>query len=109
MGLFAQKGFDGTSITEIAEASGLPKANIYYYFSTKEAIYARLIEEVLAGWDQALESLSADRDPRDAISDYVRAKLEYSRKNGIESRFLPMKCFAAATFFPRSRKSICAM
>ena len=31
--LFADKGFHGTRMEEIAQASGLPKANVYYYFS----------------------------------------------------------------------------
>ena len=60
--LFSRKGFDGTRIAEIAELSGLPKANVYYYFSTKEAIYTTLIESLLAGWDRALEHITADRD-----------------------------------------------
>ncbi|MCB1444343.1 MAG: TetR family transcriptional regulator, partial [Rhizobiaceae bacterium] len=43
IGIFARKGFDGTRIAEIAEASGLPKANVYYYFSSKEEIYTAII------------------------------------------------------------------
>ena len=30
IGIFARKGFDGTRIAEIAEASGLPKANFFF-------------------------------------------------------------------------------
>ena len=42
--IFARKGFDGTRIAEIAERSGLPKANVYYYFTSKEEIYTAVLE-----------------------------------------------------------------
>ena len=32
--VFSRKGFDGTRMAEIATAAGLPKANLYYYFSS---------------------------------------------------------------------------
>jgi TetR/AcrR family transcriptional regulator len=66
--LFARKGFDGTRIAEIAGASGPPKASVYYYFESKEAVYATLIERLLQGWEKALDHIRADREPREAIA-----------------------------------------
>lgn len=102
--LFARKGFDGTRIAEIAKASKLPKANVYYYFETKEAIYARLIERLLSGWDSALEHIRADREPREAIADYIAAKLEYSRKNAVESRFFANEMLRGGGFLSRTQR-----
>ncbi len=102
--LFASKGFDGTRIAEIAEASGLPKANVYYYFETKEAIYATLIERLLEGWDTALEHIRADREPREAIADYIAAKLEYSRQHGVESRFFANEMLRGGRFLSRAQR-----
>ncbi len=102
--LFSRKGFDGTRIAEIAELSGLPKANVYYYFSTKEAIYTTLIESLLAGWDRALEHITADREPRDALADYVRAKLDYSRKHVDESRFFASEMLRGGQFLTRRQR-----
>lgn len=102
--LFSRKGFDGTRIAEIAELSGLPKANVYYYFATKEAIYTTLIERLLAGWDEALEHISADREPRDALSAYIRAKLDYSRKHVDESRFFANEMLRGGEFISRRQK-----
>lgn len=84
--VFSRKGFDGARIAEIAEACDLPKANVYYYFPTKEDIYTSLIESVLEGWDRAFEEIVATRDPAEAIRAYVHTKLDYSRRHKAESR-----------------------
>ncbi|BCH23922.1 TetR/AcrR family transcriptional regulator [Mesorhizobium sp. L-8-3] len=102
--LFSRKGFDGTRIAEIAEASELPKANVYYYFSTKEEIYTRLIESVLEGWDKALEHIRSDSEPREALTAYVTAKLDYSRQHAAESRFFANEMMRGGTFLTRKQK-----
>ena len=102
--LFSRKGYDGTRIAEIAELSGLPKANVYYYFATKEAIYTTLIEHLLAGWDKALEHITADREPGDALADYVGAKLDYSRRYVDESRFFANEMLRGGEFISRRQK-----
>lgn len=96
--LFASKGFDGTRIGEISHHCGLPRANIYYYFASKEGIYTTLIEQVIAGWDRAFEHISEDRDPRDALNAYVLAKLEYSRTHAVESRFFASEILRGARY-----------
>ncbi len=39
--VFATAGYDGARMAEIAAAAGLPKANLHYYFKTKEAPLSR--------------------------------------------------------------------
>jgi AcrR family transcriptional regulator len=57
--LFYEHGYDGTSFSDIVEASGLYRGNIYHYFRTKDEILAAVIERhlteyraVLARWDE---------------------------------------------------------
>lgn len=45
MELFAQKGYDGTSIEEITSVVGIAKGTLYYHFSSKEEIFNFLIDE----------------------------------------------------------------
>ena len=45
MELFAQKGYDATSIEEITSIVGVAKGTLYYHFSSKEEIFNFLIEE----------------------------------------------------------------
>ena len=99
--VFSRKGFDGTRIAEIAEASGLPKANVYYYFSSKEEIYTAIIAHLIAGWDDALKYISPEREPADAFRLYIRAKLDYTRKNAAESRLFAGEMIHGARFLKK--------
>jgi hypothetical protein len=46
--LFAQKGFDATSMREIAEAVGIKKASMYSHFKSKDEILEKIIEYPMA-------------------------------------------------------------
>ena len=86
IGIFREKGFDGTSIAEIAEAAGLPKANVYYYFKTKPAIYQTIIGDLIDEWDKALAHLTPDASrptrlpPTSAPSSTSRAGIRRNRR-----------------------------
>ena len=45
MKLFAEKGYDATSLEEITATVGVAKGTLYYHFSSKEEIYNFLLEE----------------------------------------------------------------
>jgi AcrR family transcriptional regulator len=44
--VFAEKGFHGTSMDEVAEAAGVTKPVLYQHFSSKRQLYLELLEEV---------------------------------------------------------------
>ena len=46
--LFAEKGFDATSVGSIASAAGVNKALVYYYFESKDFLLASLFEDLRA-------------------------------------------------------------
>ena len=48
--LFSTKGFEQTSLREIAERVGLTKASLYYHYSSKQALLLAVVEPVLLGW-----------------------------------------------------------
>ena len=54
--LFREKGFDGTSVRDIAAATGLQSGSWVYHFKTKQDILAAVMEE---GLQQALERIEA--------------------------------------------------
>ena len=47
IGLFSQRGFDATGVSEIAKTAGVTKALIYYYFKNKEDILDSLVRSLL--------------------------------------------------------------
>src|SRR3546814_4325739 len=48
--VFAKKGFAGASTAEIARKAGVPKANLHYYFRTKQDLYASVLDALLEVW-----------------------------------------------------------
>ncbi len=84
--VFSARGFRGATIDEVAEAAGMSKPNLLYYFRTKEAIHRRLIEQVLDTWLDPLRAFDADGDPMAEISSYIRRKIEMARDFPRESR-----------------------
>ena len=58
--LFAERGFDGASIREIAEQAGATKALIYHYYDSKDALYQTLLEEAVSGVVTQIEAIAAD-------------------------------------------------
>ena len=59
MKLFAQKGYDATSIEEITATVGVAKGTLYYHFSSKEEIYNFLIEEGMKLLQNSIEIKTA--------------------------------------------------
>ena len=102
--LFADKGFHGTHVKEIAAVSGPPKTNVYYYFPTKESIYTAFIERLIEGWDRAFEHIVVEREPREAIAAYIRAKLDDSRRYAADSRFFANEILRGAQFLERRQR-----
>ena len=45
--LFASRGLDQTTMEEVTDATGVPKATLYYYFTGKEEILAHLLADML--------------------------------------------------------------
>ncbi|MGV8125285.1 MAG: TetR/AcrR family transcriptional regulator [Candidatus Xenobiia bacterium LiM19] len=43
--IFSEKGYSGTSIRDIAEASGISTSVLYYYFRDKQEIYTQILEQ----------------------------------------------------------------
>ena len=45
---FAERGFDGTGVDEIAASAGVNKAMIYYHFGSKRKLYAAVLDDMFA-------------------------------------------------------------
>ncbi|WP_117191667.1 TetR family transcriptional regulator C-terminal domain-containing protein [Rhizobium terrae] len=84
--VFSSSGFRGSTIDQIAEAAGMSKPNLLYYFRTKEAIHRQLIDRVLFTWLEPLRAFDPDGNPESEIRSYIRRKLEMARDFPRESR-----------------------
>ena len=88
---FARHGFKGTSMNTIAQNAGLPKANLHYYFTNKLGLYVAVLSNILELWDSTFNTLNSDDDPAVALSNYIRTKIEFSRRNPQASRIFAME------------------
>jgi TetR/AcrR family transcriptional regulator len=86
LGVFAQHGFRGATVDQIAAAAGLSKPNLLYYFPSKEAMHEALLAELLQTWLDPLREMDPEGAPLDELLAYVHRKLEMSRNFPRESR-----------------------
>jgi TetR/AcrR family transcriptional regulator len=84
--VFSVHGFRGATIDQIAEAAGMSKPNLLYYFPRKEEIHKRLMIEMLDVWLAPLREFDSDGDPIAELRSYIRRKLEMSRDFPRQSR-----------------------
>jgi len=74
--LFAEQGYEKTSLREIAERLGVTKAALYYYFKSKEDIVRSLVQDYMAEIDELIAW--GKQQPRSAATraEIVRRYLE---------------------------------
>jgi TetR/AcrR family transcriptional regulator len=84
--VFAERGFSGATMSVIAARAGSPKANIHYYFPTKETLYRAVVARVLTAWLDAAASFDQSDDPVEALSGYIGAKMDLAREMPLSSQ-----------------------
>jgi TetR/AcrR family transcriptional regulator len=98
--VFAECGYEGTSIAAVAEKAGLSKQNLMYYFPTKQALYQRVLDEVLDEWLERMEHLAAEgEEPAEVLRTYIQAKLKFSREQPWASRVYAMEVISGAQLY----------
>jgi TetR/AcrR family transcriptional regulator len=97
--LFAEKGFNGVSVREIAGFAGVNVSMISYYFGGKEGLYGAVLTEQFAVLSRVAEIAQMDTDPLNKFELYVRATVARYRRNPFLLRFYtseltnPTPCF----------------
>jgi TetR/AcrR family transcriptional regulator len=84
--VFARKGYSGATTSAIAEAAGLPKANVHYYFGSKQALYREVLAGTLQEWLAPMDHLVPEAEPAAAIEAYLRQKMALSARRPHASR-----------------------
>ncbi len=82
--LFLDKGFNETSMREIAEAAGVGKSTLYDYFTTKDDILLSVMEEEVQGLvDRARQIASQPVSPQEKFLQIVQDYLNYLMHNEV--------------------------
>ena len=92
--VFAEKGFDGARVDEIAKEAGVPKSLIYYHFPSKEAILEELLNACLAQYHALLLEYvnePVDADPTALLRHVRSGYLKFLEMNEDVIRIMSME------------------
>ena len=80
--LFAEKGYSGAKVEEIVVRARTTKPMIYYYFGSKERLFAAVLEDVYAGMRTIEQSLQlAELPALEAMRKVIEVTFDYHAKN----------------------------
>ena len=77
--LFAERGYDGTSTRQIADAVGIRQPSLFHHFASKQAIMEALLDLTYAAPADVAERLAGEPGPAaDRLGEYVRWDVAYT-------------------------------
>ncbi|HZV81412.1 MAG TPA: TetR family transcriptional regulator [Geobacteraceae bacterium] len=97
--LFAERGLHGVSVRELSQAAGASISMISYYFGGKEGLYAAVLAEQFACFDQIDEIRQEGADPLAVIEGYIRWTIQRHRTHPYLLRFYTSELTNPTTFF----------
>ncbi|OGW37183.1 MAG: hypothetical protein A2X58_07970 [Nitrospirae bacterium GWC2_56_14] len=117
--LFAERGLEGTSVREVAEAANVNNAMIYYHFTDKVEMYRAVLADSFAEFDHIWEHaiFKSQASAREKIQQYVEELIGFQHNNEEIRRILSMEfacCgknlkWLADNFFHRSHERLAAI
>lgn len=103
--LFREKGFDGTTVRDIADAVGMRSGSPFYHFKSKQEILAAVMEEgLVAGLNETERIVESDLPPREKFRALVRAHLETILGEGHD--FIPVLIYDWRALSPELQQRI---
>lgn len=65
------RGFDRTTIGDIADEAGVASGSVYYYFKTKDDVGRAIVDSLLTRYREYLAEWETSDDPRERLSAYI--------------------------------------
>ncbi|MEO9612593.1 MAG: TetR/AcrR family transcriptional regulator [Nitratireductor sp.] len=81
--LIAEKGYDTTSLQDVAKSVGVTKAGLYHYFPTKQALFETIVLDTLEDlYQTAATAIAAEPDHRSKLIGFMSAHAAYFSDHG---------------------------
>ncbi len=103
---FSVTGFDATQTRDIAARAGIPKANLYYYFQTKENLYAHVLLSFVDPLLKASAALRESDDPAVGLQAYIKARIRIIQENPLSSKVFSHELLFGAKHLPDKYKHL---
>jgi AcrR family transcriptional regulator len=98
--LFWQKGFQNTSLDEIAEAVGVKKPSLYAAFGDKEMLFRKVLQRYSCKLSEPVQVLDRYDDIREAIDAFIELGIAGGCSKGHPRGCLLASAFADSTLLP---------
>ena len=97
--VFAEQGYAGTKMADIAQQAQLPRSNLHYYFSTKDELYREVLVNLLDTWELEGACFENFDDPRVVLTSYIMEKMNHSRTRPYGSKLWANEIMRGAPMF----------
>ncbi|MGK5091562.1 TetR/AcrR family transcriptional regulator [Deltaproteobacteria bacterium TL4] len=100
--LFANRGFDGTSVNDIASRSSVTKPMIYYYFNSKVGLYQGVVDLAIEKTYHAMkQAVDQKAEWKERLIGVLQAVFNFTRNNVALSRITFITAFASPEMIPK--------
>ncbi len=105
--LFATKGFDNTTMNEIATKSGKGRRTLYTYFKSKSEIFLSVVDSEMSHIIEAIEEIPPLEIPADAkLKRYILCRLDQVRNTVIRNGSLKADFFRDVVQLEHARRRL---